>query len=83
MIRKTGKTLRSINNKASIDLNQYSQLPELESDQHQITDSEIITIPLLLSDEEHFQTFKTIITNEKIVFNSWFVALICQPFFGH
>ncbi len=74
MIRKTGKTLRSINKKASIDPNQYLQPSDPESDRHQITDSEIITTPLLLSDDEHFQTFKTIITNEKIVFSSWFIA---------
>lgn len=39
-----------------------------------IPDNEIKATPLVASNREHFEIFKRIITDEKIVFNSWFIA---------
>jgi hypothetical protein len=73
MKKKTPQNLRNSYEKTYVDSDKISQLLNLEP---KITpaDSDIITTLLTTGNEDDFQTFKKIITNEKIVFNSWFIA---------
>ncbi len=75
MDKKDKKTLRT--SKSKTILNPSSKRYELEEEKENkkpVTKSDLIATLLSENNDEHYQIFKRIITDENVIFNSWFIA---------
>lgn len=76
METKDKKTLRISKVKTVVkpSTKSYEMVPEEEQKEKLLKESDITVRLLSENDEEHYQIFKKIITNENVIFNSWFIA---------
>lgn len=74
MEKKNKKTLRSSKVRTVVNPSAKSCETVIEKKEIFVKESDLTAILLSENNDEHYQVFKKIITNENVIFNSWFIA---------